>query len=211
MYNKLFTLSDLFHNEELKGYLPQVYITNRKNGYTDVKFKHTRYGEFNYVDEIITITKIGAMPYMKKPTISMSADGIVCSGEIRKNSTIQQAYEGVLYALQANATSIGFIGSYNTEITDVMKKIRRSDRYKNGDLSEPKLYLRINSLNEIKYMTQKEKEALLKNVVENIYFSDDFKQYREPSMERHSFIVNNRNVLRGYDSLKREFDRKVRY
>jgi hypothetical protein len=91
-----------------------------------------------------------------------------------------------------------------------MQKIYRSDRYK-LDNAEPKLYLRINSLNEIKFMNKQQKEALLKNVVENIYFSDDFKQFREPSMERHSFIVNNRNVVRGYDSLKRDFDRKVRY
>ena len=91
-----------------------------------------------------------------------------------------------------------------------MKKIRKSDRYKITK-QEPKLYLRINSINDIKTMNEQQKRALINNIVENIYFSDDFKEFREPSMERHSFIVNNRNVLRGYDNLKRDFDRKVRY
>lgn len=49
----------------------------------------------------------------------------------------------------------------------------------------------------------------MKDVMENIYFSDDFKKVREPRMEKGNFIYNARNELRDYASLKRAFDRKV--
>jgi hypothetical protein len=153
--------------------------------------------------------RIGGMPYMKNIGFSFPNE-LIMTGELRKHATIQQAYDGVLSTLKGASGSLTLLGSYRNEIQDVMRNIRKSDRYK-IDKSEPKLYLRIASLNEIKYMNDKQKQALINNIVENIYFSDDFKEYREPSMERHSFIVNNRNVLRGYDSLKRDFDRKVRY
>ena len=202
MYNKLFTLSDLFHNQDLKGVLPQAKISTSKKGYTSVSFKYD-------IDEIIMYCRIGGMPYMKNIGFSFPNE-LIMTGELRKHATIQQAYDGVLSTLKGASGSLTLLGSYRNEIQDVMRNIRKSDRYK-IDKSEPKLYLRITSLNEIKYMNDKQKQALINNIVENIYFSDDFKEYREPSMERHSFIVNNRNVLRGYDSLKRDFDRKVRY
>ena len=202
MYNKLFTLSDLFYNQDLKGVLPQAKISTSKKGYTSVSFKYD-------IDEIIMYCRIGGMPYMKNIEFSFPNE-LIMTGELRKHATIQQAYDGVLSTLKGASGSLTLLGSYRKEIQDVMRNIRKSDRYK-IDKSEPKLYLRITSLNEIKYMNDKQKQALINNIVENIYFSDDFKEYREPSMERHSFIVNNRNVLRGYDSLKRDFDRKVRY
>lgn len=202
MYNKLFTLSDLFYNQDLKGVLPQAKISTSKKGYTSVSFKYD-------IDEIIMYCKIGGMPYMKNIEFSFPNE-LIMTGELRKHATIQQAYDGVLSTLKGASGSLTLLGSYRKEIQDVMRNIRKSDRYK-IDKSEPKLYLRITSLNEIKYMNDKQKQALINNIVENIYFSDDFREYREPSMERHSFIVNNRNVLRGYDSLKRDFDRKVRY
>jgi len=208
MYNKLFTLSDLFHNQELKKYLPQVRV-NKNGGKAKVDYR------YNIVDmDIYNYARMGAMPYMKNITMEyggqFGANHLGVKGELRKHATIYDAYNGVLETLKSFSGCIGLIQSYGDTITDVMQKIYRSDRYK-LDNAEPKLYLRINSLNEIKFMNKQQKEALLKNVVENIYFSDDFKQFREPSMERHSFIVNNRNVVRGYDSLKRDFDRKVRY
>jgi hypothetical protein len=202
MYNKLFTLSDLFHNQELKGVLPQMNITTRKNGQVMAHFKYD-------ADEIIMLCRMGAMPFMKNIKIDFSEPMIV-SGELRKNATIYQAYDSVLSILKANASSLTLLSSYGNTIEDVMKKIRKSDRYKITK-KEPKLYLRINSINDIKTMNEQQKRALINNIVENIYFSDDFKEFREPSMERHSFIVNNRNVVRGYDNLKRDFDRKVRY
>lgn len=209
MYSKLFTLSDLFNNKDLKGVLPQLNIKTNSNGYSSVSFKN------NYLDEILMYAKIGAMPYMKNITMgwdySVGGDAFYVKGEIRKYSTLQNAYEGVLTTLQNASSSISLLASYGDTITDVFKKIRKSDRYRFGDKTEPKLYLRINSLDEIKFMTKEKKDALIKNVIENIYFSDDFKEYREPSMEKECFIVNKRNAIRNYDSLKRNFDRKVRY
>ena len=201
MYNKLFTLSDLFHNKELKGVLPQKtrrkrYVTQRLQGWAGI--------------ELVDTCKRGAMPYMKNIHIEDGILALGVFGELRKHATIQQAYEGVLDAVKSYSSSLSLLGSYGDTIEETMDKIYKSDRYK-IDKTEPKLYLRITSLNEIKYMNDKQKQALINNIVENIYFSDDFKEFREPSMERHSFIVNNRNVLRGYDSLKRDFDRKVRY
>lgn len=208
MYNKLFTLSDLFNNKELKGVLPQISITEKTaEGYQYTHSYRVR-GFKSVEDEIKMYAKIGAMPYMKN---IKTTDEIVVSGTLRKNATIQLAYSSVLSTLQGASASLSLLGSYGDVITDIFKKIRKSSRFRKGDKTEPKLYLRINSINEIKYMTEKQKKALINNVVENIYFSDDFKEYREPSMEKESFIVNNRNTLRGYDGLKRDFDRKVRY
>lgn len=207
MYNKLFTLSDLFHNKELKGILPQISITEMsKEGFQAKSYRVKGFKSIE--DEIKMYCKIGALPYMKNIHIN---NEIVVSGTLRKNATIQLAYGSVLSTLQGASASLSLLGSYGDVITNIFKKTRKSMRYKLGDKTEPKLYLRITSINEIKNMSEKQKKALINNVVENIYFSDEFKEYREPSMEKESFIVNNRNTLRGYESLKRDFDRKVRY
>ena len=211
MYNKLFTLSDLFHNKELKDVLPQISISEHKK--EDYQAKTYRVRGFNSVDaEIMKYTKIGATPYMKNIKMTNEVHiNVVASGTLRKHATLQQAYESVLSILQGASSSLSLLGSYGDVITDVFKKMRKDMDFRLGRKQEPKLYLRITSLNEIKNMNKQQKDAFLKNVVENIYFSDDFKEYREPELERHDFIVNNRNVIRGYDSLKRDFDRKVRY
>lgn len=211
MYKQLFTLSDLFNNKDLKGYLPQIEFKE----YTKNDKIYSSSKGFNYLfDEIVMYARIGAMPYMSNVKITRSTtsnDGFYVDGKLRKNATLQLAYDSVLSTLQGASGSLTLLGSYGDTIEGMMREIRKTSKYRMGDKSEPKLWLRINSLQEIKSMNKQQKDALLKNIIENIYFSDDFKPYREPSLERHSFIVNNRNVLMGYDALKRNFDRKVRY
>lgn len=205
MYNKLFTLSDLFNNKELKNYLPQVSIHNIKNkdGTITQKVKGFKIME----EQAINFAKQGARISMSNVKASGTLDNIVVSGRLRKHATIYEAYENVLSILKANKGSLTLLGSYRDVLTNTFQKIQDKSKY--SHYKEPKLYLRINSLNEIKYMNKQQKDAFINNIVENIYFSDDFKEYREPSMERNAFIVNKRNTLRGYDSLKRDFDRKV--
>ena len=118
---------------------------------------------FKYdADEIIMLCRMGAMPYMKNIKIDFSEPMIV-SGELRRNATIYQAYDSVLSILKANASGLSLLSSYGDTIEDIMKKIRKSDRYKITK-QEPKLYLRINNINDIKTMNEQQKRALINNM-----------------------------------------------
>lgn len=204
MYRQKFTLSDLFMNKDLKDVLPQMKIKEIYNEEGDVGYKNKG------VDNITTFIRqyaiMGARNSMKTIHSNTSDDTIIISGKLKSNYTIHNTYDDVLRTLQMNAYMMSMVGNNGNVIAKALQQTKINAKYLGY---EPKLYLTINSLDEIKSMDRMQKGKFMKDVMENIYFSDDFKKVREPRMEKGNFIYNARNELRDYASLKRAFDRKV--
>ena len=207
MFKQKFTLEDLFSNPDLKDYLPQFKITEKKAEDSGLQFDTAyKVNKANIIPMIKNYARLGASPFYDKVKV-VGQNEIIVSGKLKRNSTIQEAYDSVLRALQTNAYNLSFTTQNGNIIRSMLDKTINGKKFRNGYM--PKLYLKINSLEEIKSLDRMERAKLMKNVMENIYFSDDFKPYREPSMEKGTFISNARNTLRDYASLKQEFDRKV--
>ena len=229
MYQKKFTLTDLFNNDELKGVLPQVHtrITKKKSGVTfddgtEIYYRTTRHKFDDAIDMVLQSAKNGAKNSMTRVKVYRGTNYITdrktehgiqstgklqaeVYGKIRKGMTLHNAYNDVLNAIKQNSYMLSIMGANNGRlIRETMERIANK-----GYEYQPKLYLTINSLEQIKAMDRPEKAKFLRSVIENIYFNDEFEKYRLPDMEKGNFITNARNVIRGYDSLKREFDRKV--
>lgn len=215
MLQQKFTLNDLFNNDELKGVLPQIHSrkTKKKSGITfddgrEIYFV-THHKKFNDAIDMVLQTGVnGARNSMtnvklKKP-MYMTA---FIDGKVRKSSTITNAYNDVLNAIKQQSYMIKMFGGNNGNIIkDTMERIaNKTEQF----YKEPKLWLNINSLEQIKAMDRPQKAKFIKSVIENIYFNDDFESVRTADMKKGMFITNSRNALRGYDQLKREFDRKV--
>ncbi len=213
MYQKKFTLTDLFNNDELKGVLPQVHtrITKKKSGFKfddgrEIYFRNTWHKFDDAIDMVLQSARKGASNSMRNITIKkpMYMTAFI-DGKIRKGMTLHNAYNDVLNAIKQNTYMMNIMGANNGRlIRETMERIANK-----GYDYQPKLYLTINSLEQIKAMDRATKAKFLRSVIENIYFNDEFEKYRLPDMEKGNFITNSRNVIRGYDSLKREFDRKV--
>ena len=207
MFKQKFTLEDLFSNPDLKDYLPQFKITEKKAEDSGLQFDTAyKVNKANIIPMIKNYARLGASPFYDKVKV-VGQNEIIVSGKLKRNSTIQEAYDSVLRALQTNAYNLSFTTQNSNIIRSMLDKTINGKKFRNGYM--PKLYLKINSLEEIKSLDRMERAKLMKNVMENIYFSDDFKPDREPSMEKGTFISNARNTLRDYASLKQEFDRKV--
>ena len=126
---------------------------------------------------------MGARNSMKTIHSNTADDTIIISGKLKSNYTIYNTYDDVLRTLQMNAYMMTMMGNNGNVIAKALQQTKTMDRM--------------------------QKASFMKDVVENIYFSDDFKKVREPRMEKGNFIYNARNELRDYASLKRAFDRKV--
>jgi len=204
MYRQKFTLSDLFMNDKLKDVLPQVKVKEIQNEDGDVGYRNK--GISNITTFLRQYAIMGARNSMKSIHSNTADDTITISGKLKSNYTIYNTYDDVLRTLQMNAYMMTMMGNNGKVIAKALQQTKINAKYLGY---EPKLYLKINNLEEIKLMDRMQKASFMKDIVENIYFSDDFKKVREPRMEKGNFIYNARNELRDYASLKRAFDRKV--
>lgn len=204
MYRQKFTLSDLFMNDKLKDVLPQVKVKEIQNEDGDVGYRNK--GINNITTFLRQYAIMSARNSMKTIHSNTTDDTITISGKLKSNYTIYNTYDDVLRTLQMNAYMMTMMGNNGNVIAKALQQTKINAKYLGY---EPKLYLTINSLEEIKSMDRMQKGKFMKDVMENIYFSDDFKKVREPRMEKGNFIYNARNELRDYASLKRAFDRKV--
>jgi hypothetical protein len=84
-----------------------------------------------------------------------------------------------------------------------------------GNKEIPKLYLRINNLEEIKGMSDRQKKHLIDDVINNIYFNKDFARTQASlglrGKNKRDFFFTNKysNERKSYSTLCRMWERKV--
>lgn len=206
MYSKKFTLQDLFYNPYMKDVLPQAKVKTQKieyekGGETLSKRVPVKFSLDDYIDQIIRIATRTARKTMKnvkgKPTSAYMV--ALIDGTLRKGYSITNTYNDVLMALKNQAFMVSFFHSNKEEIEKALL-------HPNND--NFKLYLRINSLDEIKSFDRMQMGKFLKDVAENLYFNDNF-IYANEKPYKAMFIKNARNQMSSWQTLHKEFYRKV--
>lgn len=193
-YFQRFTLTDIFNNKKLAGKLPLINYKEvmRENGGIS---RQTNAKSVNRL--VFDISVKSARPYYKPLKATRSGDSMFIGGNLVKDHN--EAVNAIYNAILAQKQLISLTANNMDMIRNALKEGQRNiERY--GATS--KLYLKINSMQEIENMNRSQINGLINDVMANIMYGDDFpKTQAKWSVEKN---INN------YERKKQEWKRKVR-
>ena len=191
-YSRHFTLADIFNNKKLADKLPLVNYKERTTG--DLKTSRTTsmktLSAFVYEKSVIAAT-----PFYEPLKAQKSGDIIVLGGNLVGDRN--EAVEAVYGALVASKFLMEFTVNNMEMIRSALKEGERTK-------PAPKLYLKYNSMAQIEGLDKKGLKTLMQDIMENLYYSDDYGKTQE------KFGVRNRVInLFSYERNKERWARKV--
>ena len=165
-FTQNFTLTDILTNKQLRGKMP----------YISYKEKETETGEVKQRTQILTVRKqvfdnaiISAKPYYSPLVTTKSENTLILDGNLVGDHN--QAVDAVYNSLKGIRAELTWTANTANLLRYAMKEAERNKR-KFG--IETKLYLRPQSMQEIQGMSRPQYQALLSDIIENIFCSDDF-------------------------------------
>lgn len=195
-YSQIFTLKDIFNNNKLKDKLPLV----------NYKEKELEDGKISRRTNAKTINRFvfdtatsAARPFYKPIKTTRSGDLMIIGGEMVGDH--DGAVDAVYNALQSKRVLFIWTANNVKMIRDALKE---SEKDKNNGVAA-KLYLRVQSMQQIEGMTRQQIQALLQNIMENIVYGDDF-----PKTQK-KYGVENWNLSNkfNYNQLKLRWKNRV--
>lgn len=167
-WSQIFTLRDILSNKKLKGKIP----------YIDYKEKETATGDVTQRTQVLTVRKQvfdtatnTARPYYSAMTTIKAGDTIIIDGEMIGEH--DQCVDAVYSALKGIRAELKWTAN-TANITRYAMKEAESNKRMFG--IDSKLYLRVQSMQEIEGMSRPQLQSLLSDIVDNIYFGDDYPQ-----------------------------------
>ena len=189
-YSQNFTLTDIFNNKRLKGKIPLINYKEieREDG------KVSRRTNAKTINRLIfDISTSAARPYYKPITTHRSGNIMVISGNLVGDHNA--AVEAVYNALQSQKQ----VMSYTVNNADIIRSaLKEAEKNKRNYGADSKLYLRAQSMTEIEGMTKREIQALIDNIMENIFYGSDFPETQK------KYGVENLPVKSPYDYKQRQ-------
>lgn len=164
-FTQNFTLRDIFSNDKLKKKLPYIdYKEQEKDG------KVSQRASINSVrDQIFDTAVSTARPYYSSMTATRTENRLDIGGEMTgdHNSAVNEVYNAI--------NSIKSVLIWTANNGEMIKSaLKESERNRRNFGIDTKLYLRAQSMLEIEGMSRAQLQALLSDVMENIFFGDDF-------------------------------------
>lgn len=170
-YSQIFTLTDIFNNKKLKNKIPL--INYREKELENGKISRRTYGKTVNRQVFDTATS-AARPFYKPIKTQRNKDIMIISGDLVGDH--DEAVEAVYNSLQAKRSILIWTANNADMIRTALKEAEEHKRTLGNDC---KLYLRAKSMQQIEGMSNREIEALMQNVMENIMFGDDFPKTQE--------------------------------
>lgn len=177
-YYQNFTLTDIFNNKNLKGKIPL--INYREKELEDGKI--SKRTNVKSIGKLVYDTSVSsARPFYKPLVHAKSGNIISLGGELVGDH--DQAVEAVYNALLGQKSVMIWTVNNADMIRSALKEAENNKRKFGID---SKLYLRAKSMQEIEGMTKHQILALMSDIMDNIYFGDNFpktqKKYRVREM-----------------------------
>lgn len=196
-YSQIFTLTDIFNNQKLKGKIPLINYKEKEleNG----KISRTTNAKTVNRQVFDTATST-ARPYYKPLKATRNGDILILDGElVGDHDTVVNA---VYDSLKAIRTLLIWTANNADMIRSALKEAEKNKRKFGID---SKLFLRVQSMQEIEGMSQRQLEALMLNIMENIYYGDNFPQTRK------KFNVENLSVkgALNYEQRRQQWKERV--
>lgn len=198
-YSQNLTLLDIFNNQELKDKLPLINYkeTEQDNGKTS---RTTNAQTVNTL--VFNVSSKASRPYYKPLNATRSGDTMVMGGTLIGDH--DEAVDAVYNALLGNAQLLSFTANNADMIRDAIKE---SSKNKSKYSINSKLYLKEQSIQQIKGMTKKELLKFMNEIMENIIYGDDFPQ----TQKKWNVEKVQKGFFRSYEQRRRDWKRKVGY
>ena len=178
------------NNKRLKGKIPLINYKEieREDG------KVSRRTNAKTINRLVfDISTSAARPYYKPITTHRSGNTMVISGNLVGDHNA--AVEAVYNALQSQKQ----VMSYTVNNADIIRSaLKEAEKNKRNYGADAKLYLRAQSMTEIEGMTKKQIQALIDNIMENIFYGSDFPETQK------KYGVENLPVKSPYDYKQRQ-------
>ena len=167
-FTQNFTLTDLFNNKRLRNKIPLINYTEKEkeDGKMSIRTHLKTVGK-----QVFDTSAQAARPFYKPLKASKSGDTIIISGNLIGD--LDGATEAVYNALLGKRQILSWTSNNGSLIRSALKE---SEKNKRNWGIEAKLYLRVQSMQQIEGMSQRQIEALLDDIVENIFYGDNFPQ-----------------------------------
>ena len=165
-FTQNFTLTDIFNNKKLKDKLPLINYKEIEKEDGKIS-RRTNAKSINRL--VFDVSKSAEGPFDKPIKTHRSGDTMVISGNLvgDHNSAVEAVYNALVAQKQVMIYTVN-----NADIIRSALKEAEKNKRKYGINS--KLYLRAKSMTEIEGMTKRQIQALLHNIMENIFYGDDF-------------------------------------
>lgn len=165
-YSQNFSLTDIFSNKALSKKLP----------YISYKEKENENGEVKQRTQVLTVRKqvfdnaiSSAKPFYSPMSVTRAENTLVLEGNMTGDH--DQAVDAVYNSIKGIRAELIWTANTANMLRDAMKEAEQNKRKYGIDT---KLYLRVQSMQEIEGMSRQQLQALLSDVVDNIYYGDNF-------------------------------------
>lgn len=195
-YNENFTLKDIFNNKELGDHLPIVNYreVEREDG------KISRRTSMKTVKRQIFDTTIKVARYYYKPLqVTKSEDMLVIDGNLVGD--YDTCYNDIYDNLVGFRPFLMFTANNGDIIRSALKESEKNAR-KYG--INAKLYLKAQSIMEIKGMSLRKLRGFMDDVMGNILFGDNF-----PETQKKYKVIEQNYGQKSYEEMRKEWRRKV--
>lgn len=165
-FTQNFTLTDIFNNKKLKDKIPLINYKEKEleNG------KVSRRTNAKTVNrQVFDTATSAARPFYKPLKTSRSGDTMIISGDLVGDH--DGAVEAVYNAIQSKKSILIWTANNADMIRSALKEAEKNKR-QNG--INTKLFLRVQSMQQIEGMTKPQIQALMGDIMENIIYGDDF-------------------------------------
>ncbi len=195
-YYQNLTLSEIFSDKKLRGKLPLI---SYKEGTTDT-------GRFSQQTNVKSVSSLvydkaraSARPFYKPLNASKSGNYIVLDG---KTDTPLSTIVDVVYGQMLSLKQMLIITANDTDM--IRSAIKESGRVRQKGGKEPKLYLRVGSLQQIEGMSNRERNKLINDIMKNLFFGGDF-----PETQKKFGVDKMFSQGRSYEQRKKEWLREI--
>ena len=198
-YTENFTLKDIFNNDELKYRLPLVNyreynVVTREGSSVSVKT------QMKTVKRQIFETATNVAKYYYKPLkVEKREDEIAFSGNLIYDQ--EACVDQIVSMLQAYKPMLEFSANNGDIIRSALKENEKGKRKYGIDC---KLFLREQSMMEIKGKTKKQMKEFMEDIMGNILFSDNY-----PETQKKYKVSEQDYGRKSYADMRAEWRRKV--
>ena len=165
-FTQNFTLTDIFSNKALRKKLP----------YISYKEKEEDNGEVKQRTQILTVRKqvfdnaiSSAKPFYSPMSVTRAENMLILDGNMIGDH--DQAVDAVYNSIKGIRAELIWTANTANMLRSAMKEAEQNRRKYGIDT---RLYLRAQSMQEIEGMSRPQLQALLNDVVDNIYYGDNF-------------------------------------
>ena len=195
-YAQMFTLRDIFNNKDLADKIPLVNYNEKED----------EAGKLHRTTKMATLTtfvyntaKASAKAHYKPLKAVRSGDYIEIGGTLITD--IDKAYDGIYGAIKGAVKMM----QYTVNNADMIRSaVKEAAKLRTSNGKEPKLWLKIGSMNEIKTMGKRELDAFMDDVMRNLFYDDAYANTQKKFDVKNIAVSGSFNYERRRENWKRK-------